>query len=289
MADVKKMTFSHTKAGTRSRGFEMTTIDRILRQEKRLVLTKPSQVDFYNMIFITEGRGSFEIDFREYPVAKGDIILVSEEREHRFVDHEELTGIMVIFTEDFLYEILGSNTGEVLDIYKDTYLHPVMDITTGDTSILIRQLDLLKDMYDEGNVDFDLQIFALSFRAMIKMVGRKCMSLIPSKAKENKVFTTFSTLLEERGRELKSVNEYAVLMDLSSKTINLATQRAVNMSAKQYIIYKLIQKIKISLCFGDKNVDEIAREFEFSEAYNLTKFFKKHTGLTPTEFKRLNT
>lgn len=289
MVDVIKMQFKYSKPGTRNKGFEVNTIEKLFYKGKSLVLTKPIQVEFYNMIFITKGNGSFEVDFKEYQVGKGDIIFVSENREHRFIDHKELDGVLILFTEDFLYEILGSRTGEVFDLFKDTYLNPVVNISLDTNLILSKQLDLLKSIYDEKNIDFDFQIFALAFRTMIAMVSKKTLTIDTFKNRENKVFIEFSDLIDRNLKQIKTVQDYAALMNISKKTINLATHKAVSMSAKQYIIYKLIQRIKINLCFEDKNIDEIAHNFEFTEAYNLTKFFKKYTGLTPTEFKKLNT
>lgn len=289
MVDVKKMSFKHSKPGTRSKGFEITTIDKILRKDKFMVLTKPAQVDFYNMIFITKGKGSFEVDFKEYPVSRGDIIFISEEREHRFIGYEELEGVILIFTEDFLYEVLGTQTVEVLDLFKDTYLNPIMDVSVDGNDILERQAMLLKDIYDVKNTDFDFQVFSLAFRTMITMVRKRTLATSIYRNKNSKVFLEFSSLIDRNLKRMKTVKEYATLMKTSNKTINIATHKAVNMSAKQYIIYKLIQKIKVNLCFEDKNIEEIAHEFEFSEAYNLTKFFKKYTGLTPTAFKKINT
>lgn len=289
MADIKRMKFKHSKPGTRSKGFEITTIDKLLNKDKAIALTKPAKVEFYNMIFVTKGRGSFEIDFKEYPIEKDDIIFLSEEREHRFIDYKELDGILILFTEDFLYEILGSQTGEVLDLFKDTYLNPVIDSPPDINSILSKQLELVASIYDEKNTDFDFKIFALAFQTLIAMAGNKALIIDAFKNKKNRVFLEFSELIDENLKQVKTVQEYAQLMATSKKTINLASHKAINMSAKQYIIYKLVQRIKINLCFENKNIDEIASEFGFSEPCNLTKFFKKYTGHTPTEFKKINT
>jgi len=69
---------------------------------------------------------------------------------------------------------------------------------------------------------------------------------------------------------------------------NAAFFMIVDMSAKQFLTEKILQKIKINLCFEDKTIDNISDELGFSEANNLTKFFKKYSGQTPSHFRKLN-
>ena len=94
--------------------------------------------------------------------------------------------------------------------------------------------------------------------------------------------------MDDNLSEIKTVESYAEMLHVSKKTVNQVTRKSVDMSAKQFIIDKTIHRIKINLCFEEKTIDEIADELGFSESYNLTKFFKKYTNQTPTEFRKIS-
>lgn len=50
----------------------------------------------------------------------------------------------------------------------------------------------------------------------------------------------------------------------------------------------LLNNAKILLLNSDKSIKEIANEMSFSDQYAFGKFFKKHTGLSPSKFKKTN-
>jgi len=77
-------------------------------------------------------------------------------------------------------------------------------------------------------------------------------------------------------------------MHVSKKTVNLMSRRAIDISAKQYIISQLILKIKLKLCFEKMDINQISDELGFTEPSNMTNFFKKYTELSPRKFRSMN-
>ena len=59
----------------------------------------------------------------------------------------------------------------------------------------------------------------------------------------------------------------------------------INKTAKAYIEYVTVLEIKRLLAYSSKNVQEVAFHFGFDEPTNMVKFFKKHTKMTPTQFR----
>jgi len=91
-------------------------------------------------------------------------------------------------------------------------------------------------------------------------------------------------LVEDHFKEIHSVKEYAELLHVTPKTLNQYTRRAVDMSAKQFIINRSILEIKRCLSTKEMSIGEISDELGFSEQTNMTKFFKKYTGMAPSTF-----
>ena len=56
-------------------------------------------------------------------------------------------------------------------------------------------------------------------------------------------------------------------------------------TASEYIQNFIIDRAKILLAHGEKNVSEIAYELGFRYPHHLTRVFKKVTGRTPNEYK----
>ena len=57
---------------------------------------------------------------------------------------------------------------------------------------------------------------------------------------------------------------------------------------EKYLIHQRIEKVKELLKYGELNLTEIAREMGYSSVQYLSNQFKRVTGLSPNEFKKMN-
>lgn len=284
MDKIKRIQFKITKE--RSHGFEIIPLKDFLNPKNMAIITKQHRIEFYNIMFIVKGKGVHEIDFVEYPYNTGDLILIAKNRVHRFHYNEHLEGYYIMFSEEFLYKFLGENMVEVLDLFKQTYMNPVVKFMSKTECDENDQLKLLYSFYSQGDMELRAEIISSTFRTLILLMRQKCLKSLNQKY--NNIFLQFANLVDTHIKEIKTVDAYADMMYVSKKTINLMTRKAVDMSAKQFIVSRLILEIKRDLCFESKNIGEISDELGFSESSNMTKFFKKYTGLTPNAFRNMN-
>jgi len=73
--------------------------------------------------------------------------------------------------------------------------------------------------------------------------------------------------------------DYHYLSKLFSETEGITIE--------QYIINQKVEKVKELLTYGELNLNEIADKLGYSSVQHLSQQFKKTTGLTATEFKKL--
>ncbi|QZY56182.1 helix-turn-helix domain-containing protein [Crassaminicella profunda] len=287
MKKVERIQFKFTKK--RLLGFEIIPFKEFLKPSKMPILIKPYRIEFYNIIFVVKGEGLHEIDFVEYPYHTGDLILISKDRVHRFHYNENLEGYFIMFTEEFLYEFLGDNTVEILDLFKQTYMNPIVKFLSKTQSLENDQLRLLYNFYSQRDMELRVEIISSTFRTLMLLIKQKYLKIDKViKQKNNNIFLQFANLVDKHMKEIKTVESYADMMYVSKKTVNLMTRKAVDMSAKQFIINRLILEIKRNLCFENKSIGEISDELGFTESSNMTKFFKKYAGITPKEFRKIN-
>jgi AraC-like DNA-binding protein len=86
--------------------------------------------------------------------------------------------------------------------------------------------------------------------------------------------TTFSNYLKKRLNY-----DYSYLSALFSEV--QAT------TIEQYIIWKRVEQVKFMILFEELTIAEIAHRLQYSSPAHLSKQFKKVTGLTPSNFKKL--
>lgn len=285
MNKVQRIKYRNNK---KNKGFEIISLKSFFQSANTSFIRKQFRTDFYNLIFITEGKCIHEIDFFEYTIQAGELLIISKNRVHRYSEFDNLEGYLIMFTEGFLCEFLSSHTSEVKDLFKQSYLNPHVKLVDLYASTLTKLLDVIHNMYTNGDGDMNYEVIASAFRTIALLILNSRLGEHTSRQKKNQIFIQFTELVEDHIDKEKTVEGYANMMHVSKKTVNLMTRKAIDMSAKQYIIQQLILKIKLKLCFERKSINEIANELDFTESANMTKFFKKYTKVTPREFRNIN-
>ncbi|WP_367173765.1 (2Fe-2S)-binding protein [uncultured Clostridium sp.] len=288
MDNVKKIKFRNEES---NKGFEIISLKEFFAVADQTSITKHFRTDFYNLIFITEGEYTHEIDFLEYKVQVGEALVISRNRIHRYSEFTNVEGYLLMFTEGFLCEFLSNENSDIKDLYKQSYMNPHIKFQElcKYSSVLERLFKTVSEMYLNFDEIMDYEVIANTVKSLGRVIFRSAFKENSFKyEKNNEIFMQFIGLVDKHLNEKKTVESYADMMHVSKKTINLMTRRAIDISAKQYIIQQLILKMKLKLCFEQKSISEIANELGFNEAANLTRFFKKYTSISPSKFRSMN-
>lgn len=96
---------------------------------------------------------------------------------------------------------------------------------------------------------------------------------------------SFNFLVEQHFKTEHSVTFYADKLFKSPKTLSNNFAK-LNRRPLQIIHQRIILETKRLLTYTDKTAKEIAYELGFDDASHLSRLFKKHTSLSPSEFKR---
>ena len=108
---------------------------------------------------------------------------------------------------------------------------------------------------------------------------------------QKRIFRGFRSLIEQYFQHMKTVNEYAELMDISSKHLSETVKKVSNHAALYYIQERIIRESQYLLVYTRLNIKQIAYRLNFDTPSHFIRFFKKHSGVTPLKFRtsyRLN-
>lgn len=86
--------------------------------------------------------------------------------------------------------------------------------------------------------------------------------------------------------ERLKVDQIAGQFNLSPKYVSEYFKNHTGQSLQDYINAYRYKIIETRLRFTDMRINEIVTELGLSDASHLNRLFKKHTGLSPSEYKR---
>jgi AraC-like DNA-binding protein len=82
----------------------------------------------------------------------------------------------------------------------------------------------------------------------------------------------------------------AVAAHLGTKKSSLSRQfrKDMGLTLKRYIDLNLLRTVKEKLLVTDQNIRQISIQYNFSDEFYFSRFFKKYTGMSPKDFRKKN-
>lgn len=99
-------------------------------------------------------------------------------------------------------------------------------------------------------------------------------------------FRKFQQMVKMSDNPFTSLEVYAKHLNITTKHLNRICRSVKHMSALQVVQEELVLKAKAHLYHFTTNISEIAYELGFDDPSYFTRLFKKHTGLTPNEYRK---
>ncbi len=250
---------------------------------------RPHRIRFYSLLFIIDGEGYHYIDFKKYKYQKGSIIFISREQVHAFEKNLNRNACFMVFTENFLEQSsLGSSLMHRLSLYNYHLFPPVLQLSEEEFPVFENLLARIRHEYHapDDHLTKELIQSALKiFLLLAERIRRKNRDW-EEKSVYHETFIKFQRLLNKHLLKNRQVQFYAGELNVSTKKLNRATQHIVNQTTKAFINDQLIIEMKRLLMNTSYSIKEIAYQTGFEDPTNFIKYFKKDTGITPSEFRK---
>lgn len=249
-------------------------------------LSKDFRLNFWTMLYITEGEGAHYIDFKPYAYKRNSVVFVQKNQVHHYEINKDAKGYIIHVNEPFFFKLNGICSERLLDLIDKALGSPVLplDMSDGGTTKIL--IDLIYKEYNKRDNAMSIDLIAALFQSFVIALNNQLPDNTEiSLSKEYHYYKEFRQLVETNFMNTRTVDAYAQMMAVSKKTINQATRKVAGLSAKEFIINRIILEIKRYLSQGDLLNYEIAERLGFDEAANMSKFFKHYEGLSPKQFK----
>ncbi len=117
-------------------------------------------------------------------------------------------------------------------------------------------------------------------------MGKKDGLLMPALSRKEELFEQFLQLLFEHCKEQHVVTFYAEKLFITPQYLSLILKELTGKSANKWIDDALIVEAKILLKAPQATVQQVADMLHFSDQSTFGKFFKKHMGISPMEYRK---
>lgn len=107
-------------------------------------------------------------------------------------------------------------------------------------------------------------------------------------SRKKELFRLFIKALVESHSVSREVLFYANELGVSSGYLNEVCNEISEHSAKEIIDSTVSARLKYELSYTSKSIQELADEYNFPSQSYFSRYYKRITGMTPTEFRKRN-
>jgi AraC-like DNA-binding protein len=138
--------------------------------------------------------------------------------------------------------------------------------------------------------DVDAEAVLRSYFRLLLTAARRSMEGAATDEVEDKksisqLTQRFIQLVEKNFRERSSVAEYAISLNVTPNHLTQTIKRATGKAPGQIIRERIIFEAERLLQYSNLSTAEIAYQLEFEDPSYFSRFFKEHTGFSPSAFR----
>lgn len=230
------------------------------------------RADFCVVAIIDAGRGGVSIDVAHHDLIGRSIVWIPPGAVHRWDDIAELGGTVVVFRP----------TAPVTPATRARAADPVTvaGIAASEWRLVAAARDhLVTECATDDAHDRGIPAILLSaLIARLPAAGHPAGS-------GDRIFESFRAAVERHFRDHHDVAFYAGELGYASTTLRRAAQPVTGMSAKAYIVERVVLEAKRILLHEDWTAARCARELGFRDASRFSVFFRDATGLRPGQWR----
>lgn len=249
--------------------------------------------EWYN-ITLAHGQGRLNYADKTYDIKKNAIVFNNPQTPFSWEKRDLITGgYYCIFNRLFLNR---ENSILNYSLFQPGHI-PLFELTDREASIVDAYFRrLIKELKSGYEYKYEIAKIVIAEMVHFTMKLESYKSQAP-KYHNNSEQTVmrFMELLEHQFPiedlyqtiHLRSSSDFASKLNIHTNHLNRLVKKVTQKTTTQVIAERILQEGKLLLRHTAWNVSEIAFSLGFSETSHFNNFFKKHTKLTPLEFRNV--
>lgn len=242
-------------------------------------------------LFCESGRGILTVDSDKYGIYRGAFITIFSDAFFEINRLSINTRFRIIRLNNNLFDEVSFRLSA--DFWNFWMNNPVMYLSSEQIASL--QAWFVNMKWILSCADSDIKNFMLNNQLCNLFFALEvgCKPYLENyrpkeKGRAHRILNRFWRLLAEYGKHEHEVRFYADKLNITTHYLAKITQKLMHYSPKECIDWQIILELKQILKTTELTIKEIADMFGFESPSYLISYFRRHTGITPGNFRKNN-
>lgn len=247
------------------------------------------KLDRFYLMFVERGSMSLEIDFYPYELNPDSMIIVGSNTFLQCTNvSNDFAASIIVFANDVWHEVTVPFTPSFFAFLKK---YPHSPGLSGEGLCTINNLmNAAATVYRDMENSFRQRIFKNFLQVFLMVLYDKTKSGFLHRndgntTRQAELLEQFIALLFKHSATHRDVRFYADQLCITRHYLTNVVQKLTGQSPKVFIDTRCIQEIKMMLRTTTLSMQEIAIRMKFPDQSFFARYFRKHAGMSPIEYK----
>lgn len=249
-----------------------------------LSMLRPNRNNFYILFWATIGRGSHLINHDSFDILPGRLYLIQPEHTYQIKSYPK-QGWMILFSQAMFNKFLSHHPEQedagMFSLFNSCPYFDLKEKRPLFNSLANRLIKELKNRIQISVLEHFLSIMLLYINEGYS-VQEKLTFITP----ETQLILKLKKLINSDYKIRRDTEYYADKLGTNSRILNRLSKKMLGNRVSVITRQRVLATAKEKLAENTSTIKRIAIDLNFSDTAHFVTFFKKHTGLTPTEFKK---
>lgn len=250
------------------------------------------RVNALQVLLVLEGSIDLSIDYVLFQASTNTVVTIMPTHITKVMKYSpNFKGRLMAVSRAFLEQSMMPNHSSSMIQYMKIRKNPTIllqesEIKTLDESMLRLRQTILQTNHHLQRLLIQNTLMGFFIEMGNIFSERKEYNTPPSLTRKEELFESFLRILYMYCKEQHVVSFYAEQLYITPQYLSLILKELTGRSANKWIDEALMQEAKILLKAPQATVQQVADALHFSDQSTFGKFFKKHAGMSPMEYRK---
>ncbi|MDL2256014.1 helix-turn-helix domain-containing protein [Parabacteroides sp. OttesenSCG-928-G06] len=255
-------------------------------------LTSPMRIKALILILITEGNARVSLDNVSYELTANSFLFIMPSHIVQITyTSPDLQGKLLLADLAFLEECKPEAINPSLVNYMRLRKNPHIHMEEEEMQALNKYVTLLRKKLSEDKHYFQDEIVHTFFMALLLemvniVLGKKDYIVMKKMTRKEEIVNKFLKLLLIHYREEHTITFYADKLFITPQYLSSVLKELTDKTASEWIDEAILAEARVLLKSPKVTVQEVSIQLNFADQSTFGKFFKKHAGMSPSQFKK---
>ena len=270
-------------------GVEIFTQDTI---HQRITVDKPFRPENPAFLFIKSGTIKLRQHLSDLELSANTFIVTDPQSVYELISFsDDFQSRMVSYKREFISTLSLKFNRLITYRYFRQQMNVGVPFSPDDLEVVWKSVNFLKYILDSDTEmiykkEIVEHLFSVFCYQMAGIIANEDNSSMNQMSRQEEIVFLFLNDLSNHHLNNRNVEFYAERQSITTRHLSSVVKSITGRSASQIIASIVINEAKVYLNSSNMPVSEISSVLGFSDQYSFSHFFKKHLGVSPSQYRQ---